>query len=142
MSVQFSLSRALSPLPPSVRARAPAWKTFSCWYNGADLSGQPLRDLWPSPQVGWGALSSAAPRGGLSLCVLRPFFHPTSDSGFIIFPGAVMMPLIMPGNEKPQMLLAPPPCRSLLIVNVKVDCTRKQLEGRASEVAWVRGGLA
>ena len=130
---------------PRVRAQVQAQKMPSCCYNDAALSRK--------PQWIWGSFHRLDERASLLCCPLdlrEPVcgwtlcFGPASDSGFIIFPSTVIMPLIIPGNEKPQMLSAQRPCTSLLYpeFDTKLIAPGKQLEARMSTVTLIRGGLA
>lgn len=79
---------------------------------------------WPSAQPGWQGLLPLPPLGEAWVCVSRHLwacghgrtlcFDLTSGLSFIIFPSTVIIPLIIPGNEKLQTFSTRRPCRSLL----------------------------
>lgn len=98
----------------------------------------------PRPRLPEGASPLCHPSGkaGASVCGRTLRFDPTSDSGFIIFPSTVIMPLIMPGNEKPQTLSAQRPWRSLLYY----ECGSGSYQGgkwkAVSTATLMSGGLA
>lgn len=125
ISTSFSLLReqpavlppasVLSSLPSQGEGLSTSIKDIFLLVQLVLIGVAPQLALWPSAQVGCEGLSPPLPLGeGWSPCAQTLCFDPTSDSGFIIFPGTVIMPLIVPGNGKPQMRSAWLPCRSQL----------------------------
>lgn len=103
------------------------------------LSGQ-LRAWFAALAPGW---IHSCPLGEASayVCGWTLCFDPTSDSSFIIFPSTVIMPLIMPGNEKPQPLSAQRPRRSLSCYECGSGLYQGHKWKAVSKATLVRGSL-